>query len=91
MMTDAGRTVLPDLDAEFEIHPTVLEALQKDPEVYKNFQEFPELYRRVHIYNIHAALRADEQEIFEKRLKKFIDNTKQNKMCGDWNDGGRLI
>lgn len=89
-MTDAGRKVLPDLDAEFVIDPVILKALQKDPEVYKNFLEFPELYKKVHVYNIYAALKADELEIFEKRLEKFITHTKQNKMYGSWNDDGRL-
>lgn len=91
LMTDAGRKVLPDLDAEFVIDPVILKALKKDPDVYKNFLEFPELYRKVHIYNIHAALKANELEIFEKRLEKFITNTKQNKMYGSWNDSERLM
>lgn len=91
MMTEAGRRILPDLDAEFEIHPIILDALMEDALVYENFLNFPELYRKVHIYNMHHPMKMNEEEIFEKRLKKFIESTRENKMYGDWNDNGRLI
>jgi len=29
--------------------------------------------------------------VHDKRLKKFLDNTKQGVLYGDWHDGGRLL
>lgn len=46
LMTDAGRAVLPDMET-FEIDGEILKALQADEETWKNFQAFPELYKRV--------------------------------------------
>ena len=91
LMTDAGRRILPDMDEELVIHPTVHDALKADREVYNNFLKFPELYKRVHLYNIHHALEDGQHEIFQKRLDRFIENTKKNKMYGSWNDDGRLL
>ncbi|MNP82243.1 hypothetical protein D3C76_1808220 [compost metagenome] len=50
---------------------------------------FPELYRRIRIDTIQQV--KNQQELFMKRLDKFIENTKQDKMYGSWNDNGRLI
>ena len=50
--------------------------------------KFPELYRRIRIDTIHQVKK--EPELFIKRLEKFIENTKQGKMYGAWNDNGRL-
>ena len=52
-MTDAGRAVLPDMTEKgFIIDKDILKALQADPEVWANFQNFPPLYRRVRIDTI---------------------------------------
>lgn len=93
LMTDEGRKYLPQDIAtrSFEIHPNVMAALKKDSEVYKNFMNFPELYRIVRIDTIQSRIKRNETEIFQKRLEKFIKYTKANKMYGDWNDNGRLI
>jgi len=89
LMTDEGRNVVP---AEpFIIHPDIDKALKQDPEVYKHFLSFPEIYRRVRIDNIQVWLKRKEPELYQKRLEKFIENTKTGKMFGDWHDGGRLL
>jgi uncharacterized protein YdeI (YjbR/CyaY-like superfamily) len=52
-MTDAGRAVLPDMsESGFVIDNEILVALQKDEEVWQNFQKLPLLYRRVRIDTI---------------------------------------
>lgn len=51
LMTDAGRAVLPDME-KFDIDGKILEALQADKETWKNFQAFPELYKRVRVDTI---------------------------------------
>lgn len=50
---------------------------------------FPELYRRIRIDTIQQVRK--QPDLFEKRLEKLIENTRNNKMYGSWNDDGRLI
>lgn len=90
LMTDEGRKVLPDMSSNsFVIDKVIEKKLKEDVLVYKNFMNFPELYRRVRIDTIQQV--KNQQELFMKRLDKFIENTKQDKMYGSWNDNGRLI
>lgn len=63
--------------------------MKEDDQLYENFINFPELYRRIRIDTIQSN--RNEPEIFNKRLDKFIENTRENKMYGQWNDNGRLI
>ncbi len=85
LMTDGGRAVLPDMSpAGFRIDDDILTALQADKTVWKNFSNFPPLYRRVRIDTI--QIKKKQPELFYSRLKKFIENTKQNIMFGEWND-----
>ena len=87
-MTDAGRAVLPNMD--FEIDNDILTALQSDETVWQNFQSLPALYVRVLIDNI-QNIRKRNQEAFHRRLQKFIDNTRNGIMYGEWHDDGRLL
>jgi uncharacterized protein YdeI (YjbR/CyaY-like superfamily) len=88
LMTDTGRTVLPDLNAEFIVAEDIIEVLREKPDAWSNFLEFPELYRRVRIGYI-EEVRKNHIE-FERRLQNFVNKTATNKMFGNWNDGGRL-
>jgi hypothetical protein len=87
-MTDAGRAVLPNMD--FQIDDDVLTALQSDKAVWQNFQTLPELYMRVRIDNI-QNVRKRSPETFQRRLQKFIENTRKGVMYGEWHDNGRLL
>jgi len=88
-MTDAGRAVLPDMSpSSFTIDEEILQALQADLSVWKNFLSFPPLYRRVRIDTIQIKKR--QPELFRSRLRKFIENTRRGTMYGEWNDNGRL-
>ena len=90
-MTHAGRAVLPDLSpASFSIDSDVLSALQSEEVVWRNFLDFPPLYRRVRIDTIQAN-KHKRPQMYEHRLKKFIDNTRLGVMYGEWNDNGRLL
>ena len=51
-MTKSGFNALPDLNKEFRIDKSILKLLKKDKEIWKNFNNFPELYKRVRIGNI---------------------------------------
>jgi uncharacterized protein YdeI (YjbR/CyaY-like superfamily) len=89
-MRDEGRLVLPDMDPEsFRIDKDVEERLKEDKKVYNNFMGFPDLYKRVRIDTIQSY--KNQPHLFRSRLDKFITNTRENKMYGQWNDNGRLL
>ncbi len=89
LMTDAGRAVLPDMtDTGFVIDADILHALQADATVWENFLRLPELYKKVRINTIQIKRR--DPALFASRLQKFLDNTRQGVLYGEWNDNGRL-
>ncbi|WP_394121129.1 YdeI family protein [Planococcus donghaensis] len=90
LMTERGRRVLPDMRPEsFLIDEEIEACLKEDDQVYRNFLNFPELYRRIRIDTIQSH--KNNPELFNKRLEKFIENTRENKMYGQWHDNGRLL
>nr|WP_251047568.1 YdeI/OmpD-associated family protein [Planococcus sp. ISL-110] len=90
LMKEEGLKILPDMRPEsFMVDKEIEDRLKKDKQVYENFLKFPELYRRIRIDNIQGYKK--DAEIFNKRLDKFIEKTRDNKMYGQWNDNGRLI
>lgn len=88
LMTDAGRTVLPNMD--FQIDGDVLAVLQSEEVVWQNFQALPALYVRVRIDNI-QNIRKRDPKAYQRRLQKFIDNTRNGILYGEWHDNGRLL
>lgn len=89
-MTNAGRSVLPDMSENgFVIDKDILTALQADPEIWENFQNFPPLYQRVRIDTI--QIKKKQPDLFNSRLQKLLENTKFGVMYGEWNDNGRLL
>ncbi len=89
LMTEAGQATLPDLDAEFVVAEDLLATLRANPDVWSNYQAFPDLYRRVRIGYI-EEMRKNSTE-FDRRLQNFVNKTAANKLFGNWQDGGRLI
>lgn len=88
-MTDAGRAVLPDMSPSgFVIDDDVLSALQADRDVWEMFVSFPPLYQRVRVDTIQVT--RDQPEVFRRRLRKLVDNTRDGRMYGEWDDNGRL-
>jgi uncharacterized protein YdeI (YjbR/CyaY-like superfamily) len=88
LMTEAGRLILPDLDEKFIVTEDIVEVLKAKPGAWSNFLEFPDLYCRVRIGYI-EEVRKNHNE-FERRLQNFVSKTADNKMFGNWNDGGKL-
>jgi uncharacterized protein YdeI (YjbR/CyaY-like superfamily) len=88
LMTESGRATMPDLDTEFIVAEDILAALRAEPEVWTNYQTFPDLYRRIRIGYI-EEMRKNRSE-FDRRLQNFVSKTAANKMFGNWQDGGRL-
>lgn len=88
-MTDAGRAVLPDMSPNgFVIEPDVLAALKEDPEVWRQFQQFPPLYQRVRVNTV--QIKRNMLETFRSRLQKRMEITRSGTMYGTWNDYGKL-
>jgi uncharacterized protein YdeI (YjbR/CyaY-like superfamily) len=56
----------------------ILQRLQNDEEVWKNYQAFSEPYKRIRIAYIEEARGRPEQ--FEKRLNNFIAKTRKNQL-----------
>jgi hypothetical protein len=79
LMTDAGRAVLPDLTARpLVIAPDIAAALKAEPAVWRQFNGFPELYRRIRIDLIEEQRKTPAE--FQKRLASLIDRTRAGKM-----------
>ena len=90
LMKEEGLKILPDMRPEsFTIDIDIETCLKKDEQLYLNYINFPELYRRIRIDTIQSY--RNDLDTFNKRLNKFIENTKENKMYGQWNDNDRLI
>ncbi len=86
LMTEAGIAPIADQigspDDPFDIPAWILEALQADPEVWQNFEQFPHYYKRLKIGWI-AEIRGDSRrDEALKRLNYLLKMTKQGKMYG---------
>jgi len=89
LMTQGGYDALPDLsESGFSIRDDVMEAIKSDAAIHANFLNLPPLYMRVRVDNIQSYPRGDET--YSRRLEKFLESTKANKLYGDWDDNGRL-
>lgn len=71
-------SVLPLINKKFVYPKDIIRALKKDKVVWENYQQFSEPYKRIRIAYIEAARNRPEE--FKKRLKSFIEKTRQNKM-----------
>ena len=89
LMTDYGRTVLPELNPDiFEFDDDFVDVMKKN-RVWTKFRSFPLLYQRIRAYNI-SFYKRKVPVMYEKALDHLITETKKNRMFGDWNDYGRL-
>ncbi len=80
-MTPAGRAVLPDLSPEsFRIADDILACMRADEQAWRNFEKFPDVYKRIRIGYIEEMRKQPEE--FKKRLENFMKKTRENKMFG---------
>lgn len=85
LMTPYGMKALAGVDLSEKpvvLSPETEKALKSDPEVWKNYQAFDDLYKRLRIYYIEDAKKQKRMEDYERRLNSFIKNTKKNKKFG---------
>lgn len=66
--------------ANIIIPKDIRDALMKERETWKNFQKFPESYKRIRVWWIDAARK--RPEAFQQRLRYFLKMTAQNKRFG---------
>jgi len=64
---------------KWEIPEDILKRLKRDPTIWKNFQRFPESYKRIRIGWIAATRRRDTHA---QRLAYFLKMTARNKRFG---------
>lgn len=90
LMTDAGRAVLPDMNADsFKIDPDIEQAL-KCAGAWSEFKSFPPLYQRIRAYNVCFYKKRNPKQ-YDVSLKHLIETARNGKMFGEWNDYGRLL
>jgi len=87
LMTDSGRSVLPDMG--FTMDPA-LQSEMHSVGVWEDFTRFPPLYQRIRAGNLASAQKRSSEE-FQKAFRYFIVQTKAGRMYGEWNDYGRLL
>lgn len=69
--------VLPLITAPYVFPEDILSRLRADPVAWENYNAFPDAYRRIRVAYIDAARKRPEE--FEKRMKSFLEKTKQNR------------
>ena len=84
-MTKAGLAALaghPDalVPAPLRVAPDVRRALQAEPGAWRNFEAFPEAYKRIRLGWIEGA--RGRPEVFARRLRHFVRMTAQGKRYG---------
>lgn len=75
---DVRDDILPVINRPFVYPVDIIEKLERDESVMKNYRNFSEPYKRIRIAYIEAARQRPDE--FEKRLRNFIEKTKQNKL-----------
>lgn len=90
LMTDAGRGEIPPMGPRsFRPDPEIVAEL-KQARVWTRFRNFPPLYQRVRLYNI-AFQKKHNPSSYQTSLDHLIEETRNGRMYGQWNDYGRLI
>jgi uncharacterized protein YdeI (YjbR/CyaY-like superfamily) len=80
LLPEVEESVRDILQKEFIFPEDILKELRKDPIVWNNFQAFSDPYKRIRIAYIDDA--RDRPDEFQKRLKNFINKTRDNKIIG---------
>jgi len=88
LMTEFGRAVLPDLDAEFVVFDDLQQVINSDEVLKRNFSSFPLVYQRIRLNSIQRE--SKKPDVYERMVRNFIEKTREGKMYGAWNDYGRL-
>lgn len=71
-------TVASVIETEYVFPEDILQAIREDETAWNNYQKFSAPYKRIRIAYIDAARNRPEE--FQKRLKSFLEKTKNNKI-----------
>lgn len=81
LMTPAGLAVMPDLTiTDLVVAADIREALNAETGAWKNFEAFPDLYKRIRIAHIEEVRKQPAE--FQRRVDKFVKQTALNNMFG---------
>ena len=72
------KEVLEIIQQEFVFPEDITKRIKSEKTVWENYKNFSESYQRIRIAYINSARKRPEE--FEKRLKNFIEKTKENKL-----------
>ena len=90
LMAESGLKILPkDFNDKLKVNDDILTKIKENKVIYDNFNNFPELYKRVRIGNIQQHKINSKNYI--KSLNHFLKKTAKNEYYGDWNDNNKLI
>ena len=70
------------INEKFMFPSDIIEALKKDKQVWNNFKNFSDSYKRIRIAYIDSARSRPEE--FKKRLNNFIEKTRENKLIAGY-------
>ncbi len=73
-------TAIKIIAEEFVFPPDIIRAIKNDRVAWKNYQRFSPSYQRIRIAYIDSARNRPEE--FQKRLKNFIEKTRENTQIG---------
>lgn len=91
LMKTSGQAVLPNMTTDLDtLFPGIMRELRSHPEVMEKMAGMPPLYIRVRLDNIQSAATGPSRRYYRSRLDKFIKNTSEGVMYGEWNDSGNL-
>ncbi len=68
------------LKTEFVFPADIIEAIRKNGQAWRNYQNFSPVYRRIRVAYIDGARNRPAE--FDRRLKNFIRKTQMNKLIG---------
>lgn len=71
-------SILEIIKIPYEFPADIIEVIRSEDIVLKNYEKFPEAYKRIRIAYIDAARKRPLE--FEKRLENFINKTRENKL-----------
>ena len=71
-------SILEIIKVPYEFPNDIIEVIRNEDIVWKNYEKFPEAYKRIRIAYIDAARKRPLE--FKKRLENFISKTRENKL-----------
>ena len=80
MENDSNNSIRSTDLKKFKVPVDILRALKADPLVWKNFNKFPESYKRIRTGWIDGS--RNRPDVFARRLQYFMKMTAKNKMFG---------